>query len=119
MLAGAVNLQIQQVELQRSFRIRCVTKSEPKRGQTNRIPDKRDTRRRPQAGRKASSIATCPGPREKGGTRGAFRSSKIFTLPDLGMRLRQKESLAAPPGFQTPKPSPRGGAPALDTGGRR
>ena len=45
MLAGAVNLQIEQLELQWSLLIRWVTKSEPKSGKTNRIQGKRDTTR--------------------------------------------------------------------------
>jgi hypothetical protein len=32
MLAGAVNLQIEQLELQWSLLVRCITKSEPKKG---------------------------------------------------------------------------------------
>ena len=74
MLAGAVNLPIEQLELQWSLRIRCVTKSEPKSGQTNRIQGT-GYDDGPHAGRKvilfyffyfhrSCSIATCPDARE-------------------------------------------------------
>jgi hypothetical protein len=117
MLAGAVNLQIEQLELQWSLLLRCVTKSEPKSGKTNRIRGKRDTTRRPSGGTKSYplySIATCPlrlppvlfychlflDLVKRQELEWALRSSKVVTLPELRMRLRQKESLAAPQGFE-------------------
>src|ERR1700693_1714962 len=115
MLAGAVNLQIEQLELQWSLLVRCVTKSEPKRGQTDRIPDKRDTRRCPRAGRKASSIATCPGPREKRGTRGTRRGFQIVQdLHSAGLEdaIAPKGKFGCPPGIRTPIACSRGRCPS-------
>jgi hypothetical protein len=109
MRAGAVNLQIEQLELQRSLLVRCITKSEPKSGKsgkTNRIQGKRDDATPP--GRTKSYPLLLPPvlfychlvlvKREE--LEWALRSSKVVTLPDLRMRLRQKESLAAPQGFE-------------------
>src|SRR5580704_1609265 len=100
MLAGAVNLPIEQLEPPRSLRTRCVTKSEPNSGQANRIQGKRDTT---TPGRtKSYPLRLPPGlvlvKREA--LQSALPSSKVVTVPDLRMRLRQKESLAAPQGFE-------------------
>src|ERR1700721_404266 len=91
MLAGAVNLQIEQLELQWSLLVRCVTKSEPKRGQTDRTPEKRDTRRHPRQDEKTLLLPPVLVLVKSEEREGAFRSSKIFTLPELRMRLRQKK----------------------------